>query len=78
MTVTHMENLGRSGASSPMTVRQSRDALANYCAARWPVGRRKAVEREWGLSPDGPWPMRWITSDDPRPPEPPAPPALGL
>jgi hypothetical protein len=52
MTVTHMENLGRSGASSPMTVRQSRDALANYCAARWPVGRRKAVEREWGLSPD--------------------------
>ena len=52
MTVTHMENLGRGGASSPMTVRQSRDALANYCAARWPVGRRKAVEREWGLSPD--------------------------
>lgn len=52
MTVTHMENLGRDGASFPMTYRQSRDALANYCAARWPVGRRKAVEREWGLSPD--------------------------
>jgi hypothetical protein len=52
MTVTHMENLGRDGASFPMTYRQSRDALANSCGARWPVGRRKAVEREWGLSPD--------------------------
>jgi hypothetical protein len=52
MTVTHMENLGRGGASFPMTFRQSRDALANYCTGRWPVGRRKAVEREWGLSPD--------------------------
>ena len=52
MTVTHMENLGRGGASFPMTFRQSRDALASYCEARWPVGRRKAVEREWGLSPD--------------------------
>ena len=52
MTVTHMENLGRDGASFPMSFRQSRDALANYCEARWPVGRRKAVEREWGLSPD--------------------------
>jgi hypothetical protein len=52
MTVTHMENLGRGGASFPMSFRQSRDALANYCEARWPVGRRKAVEREWGLSPD--------------------------
>jgi hypothetical protein len=52
MTVTHMENLGRDGASFPISFRQSRDALANYCEARWPVGRRKAVEREWGLSPD--------------------------
>jgi hypothetical protein len=47
-----MENLGRDGASFPMSFRQSRDALANYCTGRWPVGRRKAVEREWGLSPD--------------------------
>jgi hypothetical protein len=52
MTVTSMEILGRNGASSPISIRQSRDALANYCEARWPVGRRKAVEREWGLSPD--------------------------
>jgi hypothetical protein len=52
MTVTHMENLGRGGASFPMSFRQSRDALANYCTGRWPVGRRKAVEREWGLSAD--------------------------
>jgi hypothetical protein len=52
MTVTHMENLGRDGASFPISFRQSRDALANYCEARWPVGRRKAVEREWGLSAD--------------------------
>jgi len=52
MTVTHMENLGRGGASFPISIRQSRDALANYCTGRWPVGRRKAVEREWGLSPD--------------------------
>jgi hypothetical protein len=54
MTVTHMENLGRVGASFPILplLRQSRDALARYCEARWPVGRRKAVEREWNLSPD--------------------------
>ena len=54
MTVTHMEILGRDGANLPMLplLRQSRDALARYCEARWPVGRRKAVEREWRLSPD--------------------------
>jgi hypothetical protein len=52
MTGTTMEIFGRNGASSPISYRQSRDALANYCEARWPVGRRKAVEREWGLSPD--------------------------
>jgi len=54
MTVTSMEILGRDGANSPILplLRQSRDALARYCEARWPVGRRKAVEREWGLSPD--------------------------
>ncbi len=54
MTVTHMEILGRDGANLPILplLRQSRDALARYCEARWPVGRRKAVEREWNLSPD--------------------------
>ena len=54
MTVTHMEILGRDGANLPTLplLRQSRDALARYCEARWPIGRRKAVEREWRLSPD--------------------------
>jgi hypothetical protein len=54
MTVTSMEILGRDGANLPILplLRQSRDALARYCEARWPVGRRKAVERAWGLSPD--------------------------
>ena len=54
MTVTSMEILGRDGGNSPILplLRQSRDALARYCEARWPVGRRKAVERAWGLSPD--------------------------
>ena len=52
MTGTTMEIFGHDGARFPMSLRQSRDALANYCTGRWPVGRRKAVEREWGLSPD--------------------------
>jgi hypothetical protein len=54
MTVTHMEILGRDGEIRPILplLRQSRDALARYSEARWPVGRRKAVEREWNLSPD--------------------------
>ncbi len=54
MSVTHMEILGRDGEIRPILplLRQSRDALARYCEARWPVGRRKAVEREWNLSPD--------------------------
>lgn len=26
--------------------------LAAYCEQRWPVGRRKAIEREWDLTPD--------------------------
>jgi len=49
-----MEILGRDGANFPILplLRQSRDALARYCEARWPIGRRKAVEREWNLSPD--------------------------
>ena len=54
MTVTHKEILGRDGANFPILplLRQTRDALARYCEARWPVGRRKAAEREWNLSPD--------------------------
>lgn len=27
------------------------DAVSAYVAVRWPVGRRKSVEREWGLNP---------------------------
>lgn len=47
-----MEIFGHDGARFPISIRQSRDALANYCTGRWPIGRRKAVEREWRLSPD--------------------------
>lgn len=32
--------------------RATRDALATYCQQRWPTGRRKAIEREWGLTGD--------------------------
>lgn len=42
----------RDGKSRSQQARATRDALARYCEARWPVGRRKAVEREWNLSPD--------------------------
>jgi len=52
MTGHTMEILGNGGARFPISIRQSRDALANYCTGRWPVGRRKAVEREWHLSAD--------------------------
>lgn len=54
MTVTAMEILGSDGAGRPMLplLRQTRDALARYCETRWPVGRRKAVERAFNLSPD--------------------------
>ena len=52
MTGTTMEIFGHDGARFPISLRQSRDALANDCTGRWPVGRRKAVEREWRLSPD--------------------------
>lgn len=31
---------------------RTRDALAAYCSFRWPVGRRKSVAREWGLTAD--------------------------
>lgn len=54
MTVTHMEILGREGARRPSLglTRHTRDALAEYCRLRWPTGRRKAVAREWSLTPD--------------------------
>lgn len=54
MTVTIMEILGSDGASRPTLhlTRGTRDALARYCEARWPVGRRKEVAREWNLTPD--------------------------
>jgi hypothetical protein len=54
MTVTYMEILGSDGASRPSLglERQTRDALRKYCELRWPTTRRKAVEREWGLTPD--------------------------
>ena len=46
-----MEINGRDGVFRPTFVlsRQTRDALAQYAALRWPVGRRKAVAKEWGL-----------------------------
>lgn len=49
-----MEILGSDGAGRPTLSleRATRDALAKYAALRWPVGRRKAVEREWGLTVD--------------------------
>jgi hypothetical protein len=31
--------------------RATRDALAKYCELRWPNGRRKAVSKEWDLTP---------------------------
>lgn len=54
MTVTHMEILGLGGAARPNLglTRHTRDALAEYCRLRWPVGRRKAVAREWALTDD--------------------------
>ncbi|MCA3754185.1 MAG: hypothetical protein ACK5YD_00335 [Phenylobacterium sp.] len=42
----------RRGESRFQEALATRVALAQYCEARWPVGRRKAVEREWRLSPD--------------------------
>lgn len=54
MQVTMMEILGSDGAGRPILSleRATRDAMAKYVALRWPVGRRKAVEREWGLTVD--------------------------
>lgn len=36
--------------SFSMLDRQSRDALARYVSLRWPIGARKAVAKEFGLS----------------------------
>lgn len=35
-----------------LDLQRTRDALAAYVALRWPVGRRKAVMKEWGLNED--------------------------
>lgn len=47
-----MEILGGGGEFLPTLSldRQTADALAKYVQLRWPVGRRKAVMAEWGLS----------------------------
>lgn len=54
MSVGALEILGRDGADATILGldRATREALVIYCARRWPIGRRKAVEREWRLSPD--------------------------
>lgn len=51
--VTAVEILGSEGEKYPfLQLDRTRDGLAAYCARRWPVGRRKSVAREWGLSAD--------------------------
>lgn len=54
MAVSYMEILGGNGVSRPTLTltRHTRDALAKYCELRWPLNRRRHVQREWGLSPD--------------------------
>lgn len=54
MTVTCMEILGSGGEKHPILPLDVEwdTGLALYCERRWPVGRRKAVEAEWGLSVD--------------------------
>ena len=53
MMVTAMELHSHFGEFSPLFgLDRTRDALAAYCAFRWPVGRRKSVAREWDLSTD--------------------------
>lgn len=53
MTVTHMEVYGSFGEKSPLfRLDRTRDGLAAYCEARWPVGRRKSVARTWNLTAD--------------------------
>lgn len=54
MTVTTMNILGSDGVKQPTLALDVEwdTALAIYCERRWPVGRRKAIEREWDLSVD--------------------------
>jgi hypothetical protein len=53
MTVTWMDVDGSFGEKFPLLrLDRTRDGLASYCEARWPVGRRKSVAKEWGLSAD--------------------------
>jgi hypothetical protein len=53
MQVTALEIHDYFGEKSPLfKLDRTRDGLASYCEARWPVGRRKSVAREWGLSAD--------------------------
>lgn len=54
MKVSTMGILTNDGGSNPLLLldRQSRDALATYVNLRWPVGTRKAVAKEFGLSID--------------------------
>lgn len=53
MTVRPMEIRDVFGENLPgFDLQRTRDALAAYVAARWPVGRRKFVMKEWGLSED--------------------------
>ena len=49
-----MEILGDFGEIYPSLglERQTRDALKRYVDLRWHSSRRKAVEQEWGLTPD--------------------------
>lgn len=54
MSVGALEIMGRDRAGDPILGldRPTREALAVYCERRWPTGRRKAIEREWDLTPD--------------------------
>ncbi len=54
MTVTMMEIRDRGGSGEPILGldRPTREALAIYCARRWPSNRRKSVESAFRLTPD--------------------------
>lgn len=53
MTVSAMKIRDVFGENLPgLDLQRTRDALAAYVALRWPVGRRKAVMKEWGLNED--------------------------
>lgn len=49
-----MEILGSGGVNRPMLPLDVEldTAFALYCEKRWPIGRRKAIEKEWDLSVD--------------------------